>query len=540
MAAPSGTVWGSTVGSYGRIGIYVTTSNTNAETTVTVQVWFWSKYSVSDNKGNSLYLDCLAASGSATTNYGGTNIQTTVATGSGWSTSNQVLLTGTSYTYKYARGKSEATRYIYAKLTNVDRVGGTMYANTTVSIPALPFYTVTYNANGGSNAPSNQTKWYGESLTLSGTKPTRTGYSFQGWATSASATTAAYAAGASYTANAATTLYAVWKANTYTVSYNANGGTGAPGNQTKTYGVDLTLSSAKPTRTNYSFKGWATSASATTAAYAAGSKYTTNTAVTLYAVWELSYVKPRISDFSVDRCLQDGTASDDGTYARVRFKWACDQTISSITVHWEDSAGTEGSKTVSASSTSGSVNEVVGGSLDTEKAYAFDITVRDAVDASYARTTLTSRNFTIDCLAGGNGIAFGKAAERPGFAEFGFNAVFNGSVEGNVFGLGVLPQIGENEDFNTYLTPGVYGIGAHATAGTIANNPAGAQAGRLIVCAATGGNVGIQYWSYIQQWYIPMSFEASKQNAIYVRTITRSPNAAPNYYAWLKFTAVAV
>ena len=48
----------------------------------------------------------------------------------------------------------------------------------TYTIPALPSYTITYNANGGTGAPAAQTKWYGISLTLSGTKPTRKNYKF--------------------------------------------------------------------------------------------------------------------------------------------------------------------------------------------------------------------------------------------------------------------------------------------------------------------------------------------------------------------------
>ena len=71
-------------------------------------------------------------------------------------------------------------------------------------------YTVTYNANGGSGAPGAQTKTYGQTLTLSGTRPTRSGYTFQGWATSASGAVA-YQPGGSYTTNGAVTLYAVWR-----------------------------------------------------------------------------------------------------------------------------------------------------------------------------------------------------------------------------------------------------------------------------------------------------------------------------------------
>ncbi len=87
-----------------------------------------------------------------------------------------------------------------------------------VSVPAKTSYTISYSANGGSGAPDSQTKWYGESLTLSSTVPTRTGYAFLGWSTSSTATTATYAAGGSYTTNAAATLYAVWEAQVASIT----------------------------------------------------------------------------------------------------------------------------------------------------------------------------------------------------------------------------------------------------------------------------------------------------------------------------------
>jgi uncharacterized repeat protein (TIGR02543 family) len=152
---------------------------------------------------------------------------------------------------------------------------------------ALNTWTVSYNANNGSGAPSSQTKTYNVNLTLSSTVPTRTGYDFLGWSTSSTATTATYSAGGTYTANAGATLYAVWRLKTYTISYNANGGSGAPSAQTKTYGVNLTLSSTKPTRTGYDFLGWSKSSTATSATYSAGGTYTANEGATLYAVWKI-------------------------------------------------------------------------------------------------------------------------------------------------------------------------------------------------------------------------------------------------------------
>lgn len=70
--------------------------------------------------------------------------------------------------------------------------------------------TVSFNANGGSGAPSMQLKNYGSSLTLPSTKPTKRAAHFLGWSTSSSATSASYSAGGSYSGNGNVTLYAVW------------------------------------------------------------------------------------------------------------------------------------------------------------------------------------------------------------------------------------------------------------------------------------------------------------------------------------------
>ena len=72
---------------------------------------------------------------------------------------------------------------------------------------------VSYNANGGSGAPASQSKYYNVTLSLHTTKPTRSGYTFLGWATSPTATSVAYSAGAAYSANSGVTLYAVWQKN---------------------------------------------------------------------------------------------------------------------------------------------------------------------------------------------------------------------------------------------------------------------------------------------------------------------------------------
>jgi uncharacterized repeat protein (TIGR02543 family) len=176
-----------------------------------------------------------------------------------------------SHTFRVYKSTSSKSVSVYAKIQSKNSyVQGTKTSSSSnISISALPSYTVSYNANGGSGAPGSQTKWYDQNLTLSNTRPSRTGYSFLRWNTNTSNTGTAYNPGATYSSNSNLALYAIWSPNTYTVSYNANGGSGAPGNQTKTYGVDLTLSSTIPTRSGYNFLGWATS-SGGSVAYSAG------------------------------------------------------------------------------------------------------------------------------------------------------------------------------------------------------------------------------------------------------------------------------
>lgn len=88
---------------------------------------------------------------------------------------------------------------------------GTSTAQVSVSIPPLPSYIVSYNANGGQGAPGSQRKYLDVNLTLSSVRPTREGYNFLGWGTSSSSTAVTFPAGSDYTFNQGITLYAVWE-----------------------------------------------------------------------------------------------------------------------------------------------------------------------------------------------------------------------------------------------------------------------------------------------------------------------------------------
>ena len=89
-------------------------------------------------------------------------------------------------------------------------------AAATCAVTVLATYAVTYNANSatGGTAPAAQTKTHGTGLTLATNSGSllRTGYTFAGWNTAANGSGTPYAAGGSYTANTAVTLYATWTA----------------------------------------------------------------------------------------------------------------------------------------------------------------------------------------------------------------------------------------------------------------------------------------------------------------------------------------
>lgn len=85
-------------------------------------------------------------------------------------------------------------------------------------------YTISYNANGGSNAPGDQSKIENKSISLSSSNPTRTGYTFVNWNTKKDGSGTTYKAGASYNSNADLTLYAQWRINKVYIKLDANDG----------------------------------------------------------------------------------------------------------------------------------------------------------------------------------------------------------------------------------------------------------------------------------------------------------------------------
>lgn len=150
-----------------------------------------------------------------------------------------VTLTTKEFTVNKTTSSQTVTAKNTVKVTSIS--SGTQTATASYTIPAKTSYTVSYNANGGSGAPSSQTKWHGTTLTLSSTKPTRTGYTFKGWALSKAESdegTWYYQAGGSCGKNENLTLYATWEEHKLTINYYSNYATSAFADAENAVGAD--------------------------------------------------------------------------------------------------------------------------------------------------------------------------------------------------------------------------------------------------------------------------------------------------------------
>lgn len=225
---------------------------------------------------------------------------------------------GTTYSYPTLPSKtgyvvsgwyanSNGTGTVYSgTFSNLTLIDGTTVKRYAVSSPIS--YTVKYYLDGVEQSSLAQTCVYDTSYTYPNL-PSKPGYLVDGWYVDSVLTTPKYSPGTSFSnlsnsAGVTIRRYAKSTPNTFTVSYDANGGTGAPSAQTKTGGVDLTLSSVKPTKSfqlTYDTRGGTLPSGTTNPAtksctfsswkatdgttYAPGGTYTKDEGTTLTAQW---------------------------------------------------------------------------------------------------------------------------------------------------------------------------------------------------------------------------------------------------------------
>lgn len=193
--------------------------------------------------------------------------------------------TGSDYAdgwnYPFSQTDKDKTIHLYAQW---EPSGGT------VVTPVTLIY------KDGSETYAEYSMFAGDTVNVIGCDIAKDGYSFLGWSSDSSATSADYKAGSTFVIQTNTTLYAVWEKQavpvTYTLKYDAGLGTGAPEAESAdsdTGSAAFTISSTVPSRDGYTFLGWADTEDASAVTYMAGDELTLQADApekTVYAVWQ--------------------------------------------------------------------------------------------------------------------------------------------------------------------------------------------------------------------------------------------------------------
>ena len=168
-------------------------------------------------------------------------------------------------------------------------------------------YTVTFDSQGGSDVASQEVN-HGATATTP-TEPTKAGFEFKGWCTSATCETA-YDFATAVTEDI--TLYAKWEAQKHTVTFDSQGGSDVA-SQEVNHGATATTPT-EPTKAGFEFKGWCTSATCETA-YDFATAVTED--ITLYAKWDRTEpIKPTEIKYTINQHFMKAKGSEQTDLAR--------------------------------------------------------------------------------------------------------------------------------------------------------------------------------------------------------------------------------
>lgn len=140
-----------------------------------------------------------------------------------------------------------------------------------------------------------------------------------------------------------------------------------------------------------------------------GLSYSTSQTLTTY-----DWHTPTITDFTTNRCNQDGTLNEDGTYCKVAFTYDVApinnrNTKSAEVKYKQHSESRYTSKSVTLSNYSGSISTII--AMSTESMFDIVLEITDAFATSSASNILGTAFTLVDYHTSGKGIAFGKVAE---------------------------------------------------------------------------------------------------------------------------------
>jgi uncharacterized repeat protein (TIGR02543 family) len=277
-------------------------------------------------------------------------------------------------------------------------------------------YVVTFDANGGTGAPDSATINYTYGTTGLATSSTynrgtlaKTGYTFGGWSATASGTAVANP----YSPSASLTLYAIWTAGTYAITFDSNTATsGTLTNLAITAGTAKALSANTYAKTGFSFNGWNSAANGSGTAYAAGATVTFYGNTTIYAQW-----KPLAPGAPTVTATTAGNTTVAVTVAAATVS-GTSGSVDSFTVLTYDNAGTlvsGKSCTVlaSASPLTCTISGLTNGTIYKFKTVAYNVT-GNATAASFSSTATPGPYTVIYNINGGTSGAISNGSYNLG------------------------------------------------------------------------------------------------------------------------------
>ena len=192
----------------------------------------------------------------------------------------------------------------FEQLTSIDGLVMTLYAQWEINT-----YTITFYANGGSGAMSNQSAAYNTEVKLDKNIFTRTGYTFTGWNTSTNGSGTSYSDEQSITLTGNIELYAQWEINNYTITFYSNGGTGTMSNQVVPYNTQVKLNKNTFTKEYSSFVGWNTSPNGSGTNYDDEAYITVKNNINLYAKWNTYIAIKKIVVNGIEKPIENNSSN---------------------------------------------------------------------------------------------------------------------------------------------------------------------------------------------------------------------------------------
>lgn len=210
----------------------------------------------------------------------------------------------------------------------------------TVNFNRKDAYDFYFHLNGGVGDDIHMIKFFNEPITIPNVRPHKPNHVFVAWYLNSQGTGGGYDSGITNNDNRPMHFYAKYNPETYRIKYNiTDGGMGDIPDTIKTFGQKALITNTKPTKQDYVFKGWAKAPNGEVV-YTPNAEIKENEKLTLYSIWELDYINPKITDVRGYRVNKDFKPVDDGNILEVSFDWETYIPVRYIVCMWREKGKT--------------------------------------------------------------------------------------------------------------------------------------------------------------------------------------------------------